>query len=534
MDPASPFIHKIDLGIIFLYLIVVMAIGLHFARGEKKSGASVKSVDYFLAGKKLGWIAVGFSLFASNISSTTLIGLSGAAYATGISVSNYEWMAAIVLVFFSIFFIPYYLGTNVFTMPEFLERRFDQRSRYYFSGLTIVGNLFIDTAGTLFAGAFVLSELFGIDLLLAATVLALITGFYTAAGGLSAVVYTDIIQAVILLIGTTCIALLAYQKTGPWSEIVANTPSELLSVVRPIGDETMPWTGLLIGVPILGFYFWCTNQFIVQRVLGARDINHARWGSLFGGFLKLTVLFIMVYPGIMARQLYPDLARADAVFPTMVTSLLPLGLKGLILAGLIAAIMSSIDSTLHSVSTLVTVDFVKKANPKLTPVQLTRVGRFTTVVFMIFSIAWVPVVASSANLFAYLQEALAYLFPPVAAIFIIGLFWKRATGKGALAGLVFGHAVAIVCFILTKFFQYTLLHFLEMAGVFAAVSALTMGFVSLLDAPPDPLQVEKYTWSRKRMKELTSGLRACSWWQDYRIHSGSLLLLTFLLVIFNW
>ena len=511
-----------------------MAIGLYFASREKSSDLSARSVNYFLAGKKLNWIAVGFSLFASNISSTTLIGLMGAAYATGISVSNYEWMAAVVLVFFSVFLIPYYVGTNIFTLPEFLERRFDQRSRYYFSGLTIIGNLFIDTAGTLFAGAFVLSELFGINLMFAAIVLAVITGFYTAAGGLSAVVYTDIIQAVILLIGTTGIALLALQETGPWHEVVANTPPEFLSVVRPVSDETMPWTGLLIGVPILGFYFWCTNQFIVQRVLGARDINHARWGALFGGLLKLSVLFIMVYPGIMARHLYPNLARADAVFPTMITSLLPLGLKGLILAGLIAAIMSSIDSTLHSVSTLVTVDFVKKAKPKLTPSQLTKIGRLTTVSFMIFSIAWVPVVAGSTNLFAYLQEALAYLFPPVTAIFIVGLFWKRATGNGALAGLTVGHGIAILCFILTKFFQYEFLHFLEMAGIFAVLSAFAMVTFSLLDTSPNSLQVEKYTWSRKRMKELTSGLKACSWWKDYRIHSGSLLLLTFLLVIFNW
>ena len=527
-------IHTIDLSIIFLYLIAAMAIGLHFAKREDSSNEATASVDYFLAGKKLGWIAIGFSLFASNISSTTLIGLSGAAYATGISVSNYEWMAAIVLVFFSIFFIPYYIGTHIFTMPEFLEKRFDQRSRYYFSGLTIVGNLFIDTAGTLFAGAFVISELFGMDLLLAAASLAIITGIYTAAGGLSAVVYTDIIQAIILLLGTTGITLIAYEETGPWSEIVARTPPELLSVVRPADDKTMPWTGLLIGVPILGFYFWCTNQFIVQRVLGARDIAHARWGALFGGFLKLSVLFIIVYPGVMARDIYPDLARADAVFPTMVTSLLPVGLKGLVLAGLIAAIMSSIDSTLHSVSTLVTIDFVKKSKPDLNSSQLTWIGRFTTVFFMILSIIWVPVVASSANLFAYLQEALAYLFPPVAAIFLIGLFWKRATGRGALAGFIVGHTVAITCFILAKVFNYELLHFLEMAGIFALISTLAVVVVSLLDSLPDPVQVEKYTWSHRRVKELTQNMETCSWWQDYRIHSCILLLLTLWLVVANW
>ena len=525
-------IHAIDLSIIVFYLIIAMAVGLYFARGEKNE--TTVPVDYFLAGKKLGWIATGFSLFASNISSTTLIGLSGAAYATGISISNYEWMAAVVLVFFSIFFIPYYIGTRIFTMPEFLEKRFDQRCRYYFSGLTILGNLFIDTAGTLFAGAFVISELFGVDLLMAATFLAIITGIYTAAGGLSAVVYTDIIQAVILLIGTTAITLFTYAKTGPWAEFVARTPPELLSVVRPADDVTMPWTGLLIGVPILGFYFWCTNQFIVQRVLGARDIANARWGALFGGFLKLSVLFIIVYPGVMARDIFPDLSKADAVFPAMVNTLLPVGLKGLVLAGLIAAIMSSIDSTLHSVSTLVTIDFVKKIKPKLSSRQLIWIGRLTTLFFMVLSIAWVPVVASSTNLFAYLQEALAYLFPPVAAVFLVGLFWRRATGRGALASLIIGHVVAIICFILTKVFHYEFLHFLEMAGVFALISVLVMVVASLLDLAPDSAKSEKYTWSRERMKELTKDMKAYPWWQDYRIHSCLLLLLTLWLVIANW
>jgi SSS family solute:Na+ symporter len=316
----------VDLSLIVIYFFVVIVIG--FRSAHRHSGTA----DYFLAGRRLGWILVGLSLFASNISSTTLVGLSGSAYATGISISNYEWMASILLVFFAIFFIPYYLSARIYTVPEFLELRFRPACRNYFSVLTIVGNLFIDTAGTLFAGALVVQYFFpSIELWQSGLVLALIAGVYTAAGGLTAVVYTDAIQAVILLIGALVMTLLGLRAVGSWENVVASTPPEMFSMIRPLDDPTMPWLGTLVGVPVLGFYFWCTNQFIVQRVLGARDVHQARWGALFAGLLKLPVLFIMVFPGIMARQLFPSLERPDLVFPALVTELLPVGLKGLVL-----------------------------------------------------------------------------------------------------------------------------------------------------------------------------------------------------------
>lgn len=522
-------LETIDLAIIGFYFVVVLLIGFHFAR--RHSG----SEDYFLAGRRLGWVVVGFSLFASNISSTTLVGLSGSAYNTGISISNYEWMASVVLVFFSIFFIPYYLGARIYTLPEFLENRFSAACRYYFSVLTIVGNVFIDTAGTLFAGALVIQHFFpALEYWESALALALVAGLYTAAGGLSAVVYTDAIQAVIILIGATAVTLLALSAVGSWEQVVEQTPPEMLSVIRPLDDPTMPWLGLLLGVPILGFYFWCTNQFIVQRVLGARSIEHARWGSLFAGLLKLPVLFIMVFPGLMARLLYPDLERADLVFPRLISDLLPVGLKGLMLAGLVAAIMSSIDSTLNSASTLITMDFVKKLKPEFSDERLAWVGRAATLSIMVISASWTPVVARFETLFEYLQTTLAYLVPPVAAVFILGLFWRRANSRGALGGLILGHTFSIAVLALQSLGYGTGTHFLIWAGIFFLFAVGAIVALSLTGAPPQPEKVRRYAWSRESMKELTAGIPPRPWYLDYRWQSAVLLLLTAWLVVTYW
>jgi solute:Na+ symporter, SSS family len=525
----------IDYTLVAIYFFTVLFIGFYVAKKNESTD------DYFLAGRNQNWLSIGFSLFASNISSSTLIGLTGAAYAWGIAISNYEWMASVVLVFFAIFFIPYYLGTKIYTMPEFLERRFSASSRYYFSALTVLGNILIDTAGTLYAGSLVINFFFPqVEFWQSATILAIVAGVYTAAGGLAAVIYTDVIQAIILLIGSTAIAYLAFMGAGgDWSAIVAGTEnSELaLSVILPSSDPNMPWTGLITGVPILGFYFWCTNQFIVQRVLSAKSIPHARWGALFGGLLKLPVLFIMVLPGIMARKLFPDLPNPDQVFPTMIVELLPVGLKGLVMAGLIAALMSSIDSTLHSASTLVTMDFIKKLRPNIPNAKLTNIGRVITIIFMVLSVAWVPVVASYGALFNYLQNMLAYLFPPVVALFVLGLFWKRANSRGAIVGLVAGHIFSVSTFCLQQFGSLNSvinLHFLEWAGVFFIVSMVVIVIASLTAPAPAPEVVSATCWSRQSVAELTKDLPSYPLYKDYRFHSAILIALTIWLIIAFW
>ncbi len=302
----------IDLTMVGIYVIFIVALGFYFAKRTKSEE------DYFLAGRSLTWWLIGFSLLASNMSSSSLIGMASEAYGRGIAVYNYEWMAVPILIIFIVFFLPFYLKTRIFTMPEFLGRRFDDRSRYWFSGITILGNIIIDVAAALYAGALVIQLIYPeIPIWQSVSVLAILAGLYTVAGGLAAVVYTDAVQAVLLLIGATMISVIAFTKVGSWEAVQAVTPPEMLSVIRPATDPVMPWPGLITGVFLLGFYFWTNNQFMVQRVLGAKDLNHGRWGALFACFLKLPIIFIMVLPGTFARVLYPNLERSDLAFPTM-------------------------------------------------------------------------------------------------------------------------------------------------------------------------------------------------------------------------
>jgi SSS family solute:Na+ symporter len=515
----------IDLVIVAGYFLLVFAIGFRMARRTRSAE------DLFLAGRRLGWLPIGLSLFASNISSTTMIGLAGAAYTWGIAVANYEWMAAPILVVFALFLVPLYLNARIGTVPEFLEYRYDRHVRRYFSLLTIVANIVVDTAGTLFAGAIVLTVFApGLDLFSAALLLAAIAGLYTAAGGLAAVVYTDVLQAVILLLGSTVVAVLAFaQLDYSWASLVAQTPPAHLSLMLPLTDENLPWLGTLIGVPILGFYFWCTNQFIVQRVLGARSIADARRGALFAGLLKLPVLFLMVLPGVMASIFLPGLDQGDQVFPALIGTLLPAGLAGLVLAALVAALMSSIDSTLNSAATLVTLDFVKPLWPELTSRQMLWIGRTAIVVFMVLSALVAPAIGGFEGLFHYLQTALAFLVPPVVVIFLFGLFWPRAGAKAALATLLGGHTVSMACFVATLS-GWLDLHFTLIAGLIFAVSSMIFWLTGRLTAPPSPQQVARFTYRPEIMGPTVTG----PWWKDYRTQAVVLLLLTLWLVVAFW
>ena len=290
----------IDMGLVVIYFIFMIGLGLYFA------GRNEDAQDYFLAGRRMTWPIVGFSLFASQVSSTSLIGLAGDAYSTGISVYNYEWMSAILLVFFALFLLPLYLKSQVYTMPEYLERRYDGKSRTYFAVLTLFLNIVLDTAGSLYAGALVLKLVFpDIPIWQTITVLAFLAGAYTIMGGLSAVMITDTIQAVLMILASLTISVLAVHYAGGWSSITAAVEPNMLSLIRPLDDPGMPWLGMLLGVPLLGFYFWCTNQFMVQRVLGAKDTMHGRRGAIFAGFLKLPVLFLMVIPGYRGNHSLP-------------------------------------------------------------------------------------------------------------------------------------------------------------------------------------------------------------------------------------
>jgi len=513
----------LDWGVIGAYAAAVIALGLASAR--RAAGAE----DYFMASRRMAWPTIGLALLASNISSTTLVGLPGAAYASGISVFNYEWMAAVVLVFFCFFFLPIVLRSRVFTLPEFLERRYDGRARLFFSALTIFLNVVVDTAGTLYGGALMFKLLFpDLPLTVIVAALALSAAIYTVAGGLRAVMITETVQAVVLLAASVFIAVAAFEHAGGWNAVMGGVAPEKLSLIRPIGDAAVPWPGLLFGVPILGFYFWCTNQFMVQRVLAARDERHGRWGCLFAGFLKLPVLFVMVLPGTAAILIYENLESPDLVYPTLLFSLLPAGILGLVVAGFLAALMSSIAATFNSASTLLTMDFVRRLRPGLEDSQLVRVGRIATLCIMGLAVLWAPQIERFASLWEYLQSVLAYACPPIVALYLGGLFWKRASAAGAFAAICTGAALGGALFYGNAVGGFLNLHFLYIAPILLAASAAALVIGSLLR--PGPAADPELLFSRRAFATETRMLAALPLLQNYRFLSLLLLAATAVLV----
>src|SRR5699024_11151619 len=371
----------IDISILVVYFFAIIWWTL-------RHGKSEDSTSYFLAGRDMRWPAIGLALFAASISSSTLIGQSGDAYSTGIAVFNYNLISVIVMVFFAWFFLPFYIKSGVFTMPEFLERRFDSKSRYYFSFITIIGNIFLDAAGALYAAALIIKLIIpelGLQTII--IIFAVAVASYTIPGGLSSAISAEIIQAVILIIGSIILTYLALINGGAeyLKTLIADHAMTML-LVRPIDDPSVPWLGLIVGIPILGFYFWGNNQTLVQRVLSARSVDEGRKGVLLVGFLTVLTLFFIVYPGVMAKELFPGLDKPDMVYPKMVLELLPVGLLGIMMAALVAALTSTLSAILNSVSTLFTMDFYSSFKENASSDELVRVGRITSVVVLIIAV----------------------------------------------------------------------------------------------------------------------------------------------------
>ncbi len=518
-------ISSIDISVIVIYFIAVMGIGLYVARGTKTGE------DLFLGGRSFGWGLIGLSLFASNISTSTIIGLSGAAYSSGIVQSVYEWMTGIPLIIAALIFIPLYLKSKITTIPEFLELRFDRRSRTFFSAITIFTSIVVDTAGGLYAGAIVLQAFFpNLVIWQTCLVLAVFAGLYTAFGGLKAVVYTDAIQAVILILGCSILSYMLFAKLDfSWDNVLAAAPEGHLSIIRPADDESLPWPGLIMAVPILGFWYWTTNQYIVQRILGAKNIQNARWGVILASFLKIIPLFIMVIPGTMAISLFPGLENPDQVFPTTVINILPVGLVGLVLAGLISAIMSSVDSTLNSASTLVVIDFIKVKKPELTEKEIVKYGRITTVVLMIIAAVWAPMIANFGGIWVYLQQMFSIIVPPIAVLFLVGVFYKRGNGNGAFWTLILGTLGGALLFVLGQV-EIWPLHYTYNVGIMVLISTLFFIVISNLSPAPDIDQIKAYTFR----KELLNNEDKMVWYKDYRYHVVLLLAVIGILMIKFW
>jgi len=535
-------LHLTDIVILIVFFIGIVWYAL-------KHGKSGDSASYFLAGRNMTWPVVGLSLFAASVSSSTLMGHSGEGFISGIAVFNYNWISVLVMVFFALFFLPFYIRSGIFTMPEFLERRFDKRSRIYFSFITIFGNVFLDASATLYTGALIIKMIFPeTELMWIIIIMALVAGSYTIIGGLSSAIKADVIQSVILIVGSSVLYFFAIHEIGGWEELSRRFGEGVwLKLTRPMDDPTVPWPGMFLGIPILGFYFWANNQVMVQRVLSARSVDHGRKGVLLVGFLYLFTLFIFILPGLIGRGLdlfgaenLPDQLisgsdlksefgiNTDQVYPRLIVRLLPVGFIGLILAAMISALTSTLSATLSSVSTLFTMDFYSRFYPAADSKRLVRVGRISSLVVLIMAIAWAPLIQRFDSLVSYYQEIVSYLAPPIVGTFFIGLFWKRSNEKGALWGLVSGLIIAFVLMAAKYIAGVNIpLHFLMLAPIVMGLSILVNVAVSLNSHLPDPDQVEKNTWTVKIWKEESRELKGVVWYKNFRVLSLLLVLACF-------
>src|SRR5881398_2412610 len=445
---AAVLTHKslepIDIGIVLVYFAVVFAIGFYFSLKERTSA------DYFLASRNVGWFAIGASLFVSNISTEHFIGLAGSGATSGLAVGHFEWLACLILLILGWVFVPFYLRSNVFTMPEFLELRFNRACAVYLAGVSILAYIFTKISVHLYAAGIVLERVVGWNPLTAALILVVATGVYTIAGGLAAVIYTDLVQTLILIAGAVVLTVIGLERVGGFGGLRAAVPAGYFHMIKPASDPDFPWTGIFFGAPNLGIWYWCTDQVIVQRVLSARDEGHARAGTIFAGFLKILPVFMLVLPGIIAFALFPEqVKKPDFAYPTLVLNLLPVGLVGLVMAALLAAVMGAMSSVFNSASTLVTLDFYKKLRPQASEKQLVNFGRVATGMMVLLGLLWVPFIHYiSSQLYIYLQSVQAYISPPISACFILGILWPRLNGSGAIASLLTGFVMGATRFIM--------------------------------------------------------------------------------------
>ena len=466
--------------------------------------------DYFLAGRNVGWFVIGASIFASNIGSEHVVGLAGTGFESGTPMAHYELHAWIVLLL-GWLFLPFYIRSGAFTMPEFLEKRFDSRSRWFLSLFSLVAYVLTKVSVTIYAGGIVVSELLGIPFWYGAIGVVVFTGIYTVIGGMKAVIYTETLQAVVLILGSVIITYLGLQEVGGWNElrniVIAESPNHF-NMWRPMTDPDFPWTGLLFGGTIVGVWYWCTDQYIVQRTLAANNIKIGRRGAIFGAYLKLLPIFIFLIPGIIAFALSIKdpavffIEKADRAFPMLVKTLLPVGLKGLVAGGLMAALMSSLASVFNSCSTIFTIDIYKKLRPLESEKKLLNIGKIATTVIVILGIVWIPIMEKIGGgvMYQYLQNVQSYIAPPVTAVFLLGIIWKRVNAEAAITTLLAGLILLIVRLgseiyyqpmiasgqVMDNFmFAFATVNFSHMAILMFIFSALLCIAVSILTSPPD-------------------------------------------------
>jgi len=504
-------LNALDFGILIGYVLMVITVGCGAAWLQKRKrmrlGHAQDDGAYFLAARTLKWPIIGLSLFSTNISTLHIVGLAEQGYKTGMAYANFELAAVFTLVILAVFFVPFYLRAHVTTLPDFLEKRYNRKCRDFLAFISIISAIFIHIGISLYAGAAVINSMLGWGIHLQALMptmimIAVATGLYVVVGGLLAVTLTDAIQTTTLLIGSAIVTLFAFNKLGGWDTLYNAVGPHMLSVARPTGDFSgLPWHAVLVGYPVIGIWYWCTDQTIVQRVLGAKSEDEGKAGALFAGFLKLLPMFVFVLPGLLClalvnKGMLPALSDSKEVFAHMVMNLLPPGLRGLIVAALLAALMGTIAGALNSIATLFAFDLYKRFKPDTSDKKLVHIGRAATITAVIVAILWSPVIASFDSIYGAIVSLISYIAPPITASFLVGIFWKRATAKAAVVTLWSGFVMGVIVFGLDRLKAYTgwTLGSMHAAGILCGICILIMLIVSLLNKDTNTEENLKLVW----------------------------------------
>uniref|UniRef100_A0A3Q2QMI7 Sodium/myo-inositol cotransporter n=1 Tax=Fundulus heteroclitus TaxID=8078 RepID=A0A3Q2QMI7_FUNHE len=550
-----------DIIVVVVYFVLVLGIGFLAMRRANRGTVS----GYFLAGRSMNWAAVGASLFVSNIGSEHFIGLAGSGAASGFSVAAWEFNALLLLQLLGWVFIPVYIHCGVYTMPEYLSKRYGgRRLKVYFAALSLVLYIFTKLSVDLYSGALFIQESLGWNLYLSIILLIAMTAALTVTGGLVAVIYTDTVQAFLMIAGALCLTGISFAKVGGLeglrtkymqahpnvTAILLSSPNltlvesckdhlhpkaDALKILRGPKDPDLPWPGFLLGQTPASIWYWCADQVIVQRVLAAKNIAHAKGSTIMAGFLKILPMFIIVIPGMISRVLFADelacispehcmeacgsaAGCSNVAYPRLVMSVMPVGLRGLMMAVMIAALMSDLDSIFNSASTIFTLDIYKMLRKEASPRELVITGRLFVVFMVAVSIAWVPVIIEmqGGQMFYYIQEVCDYLTPPVAALFLLGILWRRCNETGAFWGGVVGFTLGALRLILGFVYREPLcdqpderpsfirdIHFMYVAAFLFWASALTVVVVSLCTPPPGKEQIRATTlWGLKQRGKL--------------------------------
>ncbi len=533
------------------------------------------SADYFLGGKDATWIAIGASIFASNIGSEHLIGLAGAGASSGMAMAHWEIQGWMILILGWVF-VPFYTRSMVYTMPEFLERRYNTQSRTILSVISLISYVLTKVAVTVYAGGLVFQQVFGIKELwgidffwIAAIGLVVITAIYTIFGGMKSVLYTSVLQTPILLLGSLIILVLGMKALGSWDQMLQlcdvkpsyeGATGTMIHLMRSNSDPQYPWLGALIGSAVIGFWYWCTDQYIVQRVLSGKNEKESRRGTIFGAYLKLLPVFLFLIPGMIAFALHQKYAgdggflplladgtpNADAAFPTLVAKILPAGVKGLVVCGILAALMSSLASLFNSSAMLFTIDFWKRLKPQTSEKSLVRIGQMATVVIVILGILWIPIMRSVGNvLYNYLQDVQSVLAPGIAAAFLLGITWKRASAKGGMWGLLSGIIIGLTrlgakvyysntpdaadSWFKAVFYDFNWLFF---CGVMLVVCCLVVIAVSLCTKAPDEQKIQGLVFGTSTPEQRAATRASWNTWDV--IHTIIILGFTVAFYIYFW